>query len=73
MANSQPVSGGQLGTGMAYGTTRLRLPVTGAVGFVVNALARIPANTTEKIDVCIMSFILWLPPNISVPIWYSGS
>ena len=64
---------GQVGIGMAYGITRLWVPVTGAVGFVVNAPARTPANTTEKIDVWTKSFIIWLPPTVSVSILCSGS
>ena len=53
----QPVLGGQFGTGMACETTRLWLLLTGAVGFVVNALATKPANTMEKMDACTVSFI----------------
>ena len=49
--NGQPVPVGQVGIGMACEITRLCVPVTGAAGFVVNALARAPANTTERIDV----------------------
>jgi hypothetical protein len=40
---------------------------------VVNAPARTPANTTEKIDVWKKSFIVWLPPTVSVSILCSWS
>jgi hypothetical protein len=55
--SGQPVLGGQFGTGMACEITRLWLPLAGAVGFVVNALATKPANTMEKMDACTVSFI----------------
>jgi hypothetical protein len=61
--NGQPVPVGQVGIGIACEITELWVRVTGAVGFVVNAPARTPANTAEKIDVWTKSFMVCLPPD----------